>query len=246
MIVSSPFHVEVNDKVSNAYSVCYYKSFGSESFFLPLMYLFEPVHACVAVSQPLNFTEGYHIEKVHHWPGLDDGINKAFNAEIMGFFTASVKGEYAFHFWTTNAMVVRVDNEVVTRLGYAGGAITDIVITLNLTAGHHLLDLQRTQYDLFAILRVMWKTPESDWALFDGNSLRFTGRAPSFVQFPTLSTLVGMPVNTTRPIVHAAMVNRFSVEPVLPAKLGMNEATRCRPGIGGCACVWKLSCDCGE
>ena len=225
MIVSSPFHVEVNDKVSNAYSVCYYKSFGSESFFLPLMYLFEPVHACVAVSQPLNFTEGYHIEKVHHWPGLDDGINKAFNAEIMGFFTASVKGEYAFHFWTTNAMVVRVDNEVVTRLGYAGGAITDIVITLNLTAGHHLLDLQRTQYDLFAILRVMWKTPESDWALFDGNSLRFTGRAPSFVQFPTLSTLVGMPVNTTRPIVHAAMVNRFSVEPVLPAKLGMNEAT---------------------
>ena len=189
------------------------------------MYLFEPVHACVVVSQPLNFTEGYHVEKVHHWPGLDDGIGKAFNAEIMGFFTAEVDGEYAFHFWTTNAMVVRIDNEVVTRLGYAGGAITDAVISMNLTAGRHLLDLQRTQYDLFAILQVMWKAPDADWTLFDGDSLRFTGRAPSYVRFPTLSILVGMSVNTTHPTVHAAMVSRFSVEPVLPARLWMDEAT---------------------
>ena len=225
MVIRSASHVEVDDKVRNAYSVCYYQSFGSESFFLPLMYLFEPVHACVAVSQPLNFTESYHIEKVHHWPGLDDGIGKAFNAEIMGFFTADVDGEYAFHFWTTNAMVVRIDNKVVTRLGYAGSAITDVEISLNLTAGRHLLDLQRTQYDLFAILRVMWRAPESDWVLFDGNSLRYTGRGPSYVRFPTLSTLVGMQINTTRPTVHAAMVSRFSVEPVLPARLWMDETT---------------------
>ena len=188
------------------------------------MYLFEPVKKCVAVSQQLNFTEAYHIEHVHYWPGLDDSFGKEFTAHLHGLFHASNKGEYQFHIWSTNAISIRIDNSLVLEMGYCGSSINDKVFTIELAPGYHLIDMYRTQTDLFAILKVEWRYGDEPWELLDGSTLQMYTRAPSYVQYDPISTLVNTYVNNILPIVHYSG-GHYTVKPDLPAGMWLDDTT---------------------
>ena len=76
-----------------------------------LFYELYPISTCVRPSVALNFTEAYHIEKVHHWPGLDDSFGKEFVALIAGSLTIPTSGSYEFLLEGTNSIEMRVDSE---------------------------------------------------------------------------------------------------------------------------------------
>lgn len=197
---------------------------GYDSFYSQLMYLFEPVKKCVLVSQPINFTEAYHTEHIHHWPGLDDSFDKAFNAHLSGLFHASTTGEYQFHVWSTNAISIRIDNSLVLEMGSSGSSITDKIITIELKPGYHLIDMYRTQSDLFAILKIEWRLGDGSWELLDGLTLQLYTRAPSYLHYDPISTLVDTYVNKSLPVVHACN-GHYTVKPDLPPGMWLDEDT---------------------
>lgn len=212
---------ERSGKVNAQYQVCYYKPFANYvNFFPKFMYDLEPVETCAYVSQPLNFTEAYHIEHVHHWPGLDNSIGKAFNARVSGLFIAPTEGEYKFHVWSTNAVTVAIDREDLLDMGYAGSSIQDSIVAVNLTQGPHLFEIFRTQSDLFATLRVMWTTGERGWELLDGETLNLQARAPSFPAFGPVTSIRNVPINGTtdraKPAFRGTTANEFRITPSLP------------------------------
>ena len=189
------------------------------------MYDLEPVETCTYVNQPLNFTEAYHIEHVHHWPGLVDSIGKAFNARITGVFTAPIEGEYQFHVWSTNAVTLAIDEVDILNMGYAGSSINNTIVTVNLTQGAHLFEIFRTQSDLFATLQVMWATTDQDWKFLTGETLTLHSRAPSYMTLGPVSTIVNVAINGTKPAFRGTYGNEFSITPTLPSGLNFNPET---------------------
>lgn len=98
------------------------------------------------------------------------------------------------------------------------------MFTIELAPGYHLIDMYRTQTDLFAILKVEWRYGDESWELLDGSTLQMYTRAPSYVQYNPISTLVNTYVNNSSPIVHYSG-GHYTVKPNLPAGMWLDDAT---------------------
>ena len=155
------------------YSICYYNFHSVYGPLGDLFYELYPISTCVRPSVALNFTEAYHIEKVHHWPGLDDSFGKEFVALIAGSLTIPTSGSYEFLLEGTNSIEMRVDGNTTFTLGYTGSSMNSANATLELTAGPHRIEIYYVFTDLFAKLALSWRAQGGEWRLLDPSTLHF-------------------------------------------------------------------------
>lgn len=219
-------HIDPSSSLQNGYSMCYYPLEEWENFFSELYFQRTPVDSCVLVNHPLNFTEKYHIEHVHHWPGIPDFYDKTFLMKLTGTFMITNEGEYEFYIRGTNAIRFMIDSTVVLEMGYAGASYDESSVNQTLSSGYHLLTLYYTHRDLDAHLSMKYRESKSqDWIPFSGDILFFTGRSPAFMQYPSISTSFSSSVNQLPSSIYLGAVRKFHITPDLPNGLTLNPET---------------------
>lgn len=120
---------------TQGYSICYYNFYPMYGPLGDLFYQMQPITKCVLPQVALNFTEAFHIEKVHHWPGLDASFDKHFVAMITGYVSVTSRGNYDFWLRGTNSVEMRVDGTTLFTLGYTGASMSEGNTTLALEPG---------------------------------------------------------------------------------------------------------------
>lgn len=216
----------VSHMSANGYSMCYYSYSELNSFQSELYYELMPRSTCVQVQQTLNFTEKFHIEKVHHWPGIPDSFGTNFLMKLVGSFYIEREAEYEFYTRGTNAIRISIDSVVMIEMGYAGGSYSESTANVTLTEGYHLLTIYYNHYDLDAHLAVVYRVlGTSSWNSFSHDNLFYNGRGPSFLKYEDIQAHVGETVNTTFSRLRMGAATKFTISPTLPTGLVMNEET---------------------
>lgn len=160
---------------TQGYSICYYNFYPMYGPLGDLFYQMQPITKCVLPQVALNFTEAFHIEKMHHWPGLDASFDKHFVAMITGYVSVTSRGNYDFWLRGTNSVEMRVDGTTLFTLGYTGASMSEGNTTLALEPGRHLVEVYYVCSDLFAKLSLAWRPQDGEWQLLDPDSFRFGG-----------------------------------------------------------------------
>lgn len=212
--------------------MCYYPLKEWEDFFSELYFQRTPVDSCILVTQPINFTEKYHIESKHHWPGIPDFYDKTFLMKLTGIFMISLDGDYEFYIHGTNAIRLVLDSTVVLEMGYAGSSYAKASVNHTLSSGYHLLTIYYTHLDLDAHLFIKYRnTQTQDWIIFSGETLFFTGRSPAFLVYPSISTSYNSFVNHTHSSLSLGAVYKYHIKPDLPNGLLLNAETGSITGV---------------
>ena len=212
--------------------MCYYPLEEWENFFSELYFQQTPVDSCVLVNQPLNFTEKYHIEFKHYWPGIPDFYEKTFLMKLTGIFMISTDGEYEFYIRGTNAIRLMLDSTVVLEMGYAGSSYAEASVNHTLSSGYHLLTIYYTHRDLDAHLFIKYRNSQTqDWIPFSGDTLFYTGRSPAFLVYPSISTSYSSYINHTVSSLSLGAVYKYHITPALPNGLVLNAETGSITGL---------------
>lgn len=184
----------------------------------------EPADRCVTIPT-LDLSD--NKTAIHHtWPGFDDSFPTNFGAHFSGYVNAPTSGQYIVTVRTRQAVSMFFDN-IEKPVVYGKNPNEEQVFngTVQLEAGYHFFRLMwaNNAADLRAEVRM--GLSEDALVLFDESNCRTGGLAPSFFDYPSVSTAVNQPVVVEPALYGGTEVKIYRITPDLPAGLTLDAGT---------------------
>ena len=184
----------------------------------------EPADRCVTIPT-LDLSD--NKTAIHHtWPGFDDSFPTNFGAHFSGYVNAPTSGQYIVTVRTRQAVSMFFDN-IEKPVVYGKNPNEEQVFngTVRLEAGYHFFRLMwaNNAADLRAEVRM--GLSEDALVLFDESNCRTGGLAPSFFDYPSVSTAVNQPVVVEPALYGGTEVKIYRITPDLPAGLTLDAGT---------------------
>ena len=184
----------------------------------------EPADRCVTIPT-LDLSD--NKTAIHHtWPGIDDSFPTNFGAHFSGYVNAPTSGQYIVTVRTRQAVSMFFDN-IEKPVVYGKNPNEEQVFngTVQLEAGYHFFRLMwaNNAADLRAEVRM--GLSEDALVLFDESNCRTGGLAPSFFDYPSVSTAVNQPVVVEPALYGGTEVKIYRITPDLPAGLTLDAGT---------------------
>ena len=163
----------------------------------------------------------------HVVPGLDDRFRDFWSAYYIGYFIASVSGDYTFQVNSDDGACVYVDNmeTAVVCSKAAGGGTYDGPVTL--TAGKHLIYITWFDINYGTRIHVYFKNDAAgiSYTLLSEANTRIGGRAPTFLTYDVVTGIAGYPIHNVLPNAASGYAQSYSVNPALPPGITIDPTT---------------------
>ena len=189
----------------------------------------EPADRCVTIPT-LDLSD--NRTAIHHtWPGIDDSFPTNFGAYFSGYVNAPTAGQYIVTVRTRQAVSMYFDNiekpVVYEPVVYGKKVNAKQVVngTVRLEAGYHFFRLLWANNAADPLAEVRMGLSEDALVLFDENNCRTGGLAPSFIDYPSVSTAVNQPVAVEPAFYGGTEVKTYRITPDLPAGLTLDAST---------------------
>ena len=184
----------------------------------------EPADRCVTIPT-LDLSD--NKTAIHHtWPGFDDSFPTNFGAHFSGYVNAPTSGQYIVTVRTRQAVSMFFDN-IEKPVVYGKNPNEEQVFngTVQLEAGYHFFRLMWANNAADPRAEVRMGLSEDALVLFDESNCRTGGLAPSFFDYPSVSTAVNQPVVVEPALYGGTEVKIYRITPDLPAGLTLDAGT---------------------
>ena len=184
----------------------------------------EPADRCVTIPT-LNLKDQASTYN-HTWPGIDDSFPTNFGAHFSGYVNAPTSGQYIVTVRTRQAVSMFFDN-IEKPVVYGKNPNEEQVFngTVQLEAGYHFFRLLWANNAADPRAEVRMGLSEDALVLFDESNCRTGGLAPSFFDYPSVSTAVNQPVVVEPALYGGTEVKIYRITPDLPAGLTLDAGT---------------------
>ena len=184
----------------------------------------EPADRCVTIPT-LNLKDQASTYN-HTWPGIDDSFPTNFGAHFSGYVNAPTSGQYIVTVRTRQAVSMFFDN-IEKPVVYGKNPNEEQVFngTVQLEAGYHFFRLLWANNAADPRAEVRMGLSEDALVLFDESNCRTGGLAPSFFDYPSVSTAVNQPVAVEPALYGGTEVKTYRITPDLPAGLTLDAGT---------------------
>lgn len=184
----------------------------------------EPADRCVTIPTLDLFDNKTATQRT--WPGIDDSFPTRFAAHFSGYVNAPTSGQYIVTVRTRQAVSMFFDNiEKPVVSGKKVNAEQVFNGTVRLQAGYHYFRLLWANNAADPRAEVRMGLTEDTLVLFDENNCRVGGLAPSFLEYPSVSTVVNQPVVVEPSLYGGTEVKTYRITPDLPAGLKLDDGT---------------------
>ena len=184
----------------------------------------EPADRCVTIPT-LDLSD--NKTAIHQtWPGFDDSFPTNFGAHFSGYVNAPTSGQYIVTVRTRQAVSMFFDN--IEKPVVSGKNPNEEQVfngTVRLEAGYHFFRLLWANNAADPRAEVRMGLTEDALVLFDENNCRTGGLAPSFFDYPSVSTAVNQPVVVEPALYGGTEVKTYRITPDLPAGLRLDAGT---------------------
>ena len=184
----------------------------------------EPADRCVTIPT-LNLKDQASTYN-HTWPGIDDSFPSFFGAHFSGYVNAPTSGKYIITMRTSQAVAMYIDKKAEPIFSAGFSKVERVVNgTTWLDAGYHYFRLLWANLDNNPRAEVRMGLSEDALVLLDENNCMTGGLAPSFFDYPSVSTAVNQPVVVEPALYGGTEVKIYRITPDLPAGLTLDAGT---------------------